>query len=103
VKVANHILQRKFSELYAEWYDLDGQLDTVCAIIADIHHQGRGTKKAVRAALSAPNQQEALLEIGSDKYPERIATLSARIQKWKDAGAMGRKTFNPALNEFMDS
>jgi hypothetical protein len=103
VKVANHLLQRKFSERYAEWYDLDGQLDTVCAIIADIHHQGRGTKKAVRAALSAPNQQEALLEIGSDKYPERIATLSARIQKWKDAGAMGRKTFNPALNEFMDS
>src|SRR5262245_1736060 len=103
VNVANRILQRKFSERYSEWYDPDGQLDTVCAVIADIHHQGRGTKTAVRAALSAPDKERALLEIGKARYPERIATLSASIQKWKDAGAMGHRRFRAGLNEFTDT
>lgn len=103
VNVANQILQRKFSERYAEWYDLDGELDTVCAIVADIHHQGRGNKAAVRAALGAPDKEQALLEIGKAKYAGRVTTLGTRIQQWRDEGAMGRMKFNAGLNEFTDA
>ena len=101
VNVASRILQRKFSERYARWYDLDGQSDIVCAIIADIHHQGRGTKTAVKAALQAPDSEQALLEIGKAQYPERLATVAARIAKWRDEGKMGRRRFVPGLNEFV--
>ena len=88
-KSHDRILQRKFSERYARWYDLDGQSDIVCTIIADIHHQGRGTKTAVKAALQAPDSERALLEIGKAQYPERLATVAARIAKWRDEGKMG--------------
>lgn len=100
VKVANDILQRKMSERYAKWYNLDGERDVVCAIIADIHHQGRGSKAAVKSALSTSNKQAALLKIGEDNHPERVATLKARIKKWKDAEIMGAKKYQADLNEF---
>ena len=100
VNVASRILQRKFSERYARWYDLDGQSDIVCAIVADIHHQGRGTKTAVRAALNAPDSERALLDIGKAQYSERVETLAARISKWRDEGKMGRCKLVPGLNEF---
>ena len=100
VKVASSILQRKMSERYARWYSLDGKSDVICAIIADIHHQGRGTKAAVRAALGASNKVKALLEIGKSNHPERVSALTARIKKWTDAGVMGAKKYRAALNEF---
>jgi hypothetical protein len=100
VKAANVILQRKMSERYAQWYPLDGESDIVCAIIADIHHQGRGRKSAVKAALRARDKVKALLAIGRNAHEERVETLAARIKKWKDAGAMGGKKYHAALNEF---
>ena len=100
VNVASAILQHKMSERYAAWYDLDGETDVVCAIIADIHHQGRGKKSAVRAALATGNKVKALLQIGKSDYPERIEALTERIEKWKSAGAMGTKRYQVALNEF---
>jgi hypothetical protein len=69
-------------------------------IVADIHHHGRDKKSTVRAALAADNKVKALLKIGEDDYPERIAALTSRIQKWKDAGALGSKRYQAALNEF---
>jgi hypothetical protein len=100
VKVANSILQRKMSQRYADWYPLDGKSDVICAIIADIHHQGRGSKAAVRAALNQTNKVKALLEIGKSNHPERVSTLTARVKKWTDAGVMGTKKYRAALNEF---
>jgi hypothetical protein len=100
VNVANAILQRKMSTRYAIWYDLDGETDVVCAIVADIHHQGRASKATVRNALATANKVKALLQIGKADYPERIATLTSRIDKWTTAGAMGTKRYQAALNEF---
>ncbi len=100
VRTANAILQRKMSERYARWYDLDGRSDVICAIVADIHHQGRAGKAAVKQALAGSNKVAALLKLGKDKFPERVATLSARIKKWTDVGLMGTKTYRASLNQF---
>ncbi len=101
VQVANGILQRKMAERYARWYpNLDGASDIVCAIVADIHHQGRGKRPAVKAALAASNKVNALLAIGASNHAERIETLKGRIKKWKDASILGTKRYHASLNEF---
>jgi hypothetical protein len=102
VAVASEILRRNFSDRYVEWYELDGELDTVCAIIADIHHNGRGSKEQVLEALSADDVESALLDIGKDEHPKRIAELQERIEKWREAGAMGEKRYRAELNEFTE-
>jgi hypothetical protein len=102
VATANELIRKKFSERYVEWYELDGELDVVCTIIADIHHHGRGTKKEVLDALSADDVEEALLEIGADDHAPRIATLKERIGQWRDVGAMGEKRYRAELNEFTE-
>lgn len=100
VNVASSILQRKFSQRYTSWYDLDGKSDVICAIVADIHHQGRGSKSAVRNALAANNKVAALLKIGKEKHPERVKSLSERIKQWTDSGKMGKKKYRADLNQF---
>ena len=102
VATANEILRKKFAERYVEWYELDGELDIVCAIIADIHHQGRGTKKQVLDALSADDVEGALLEIGKKTCAQRIATLTERLEQWREAGTMGEKRYRAELNEFTE-
>jgi hypothetical protein len=101
VAIANEILQRKMTERYARWYErLDGASDIVCALVADIHHQGRGKRPAVKAALAESNKVNALLTIGASAHSQRIDTLKIRIKKWKDAGVLGTKKYNASLNEF---
>ncbi|MBB5714577.1 M15 family metallopeptidase [Sphingomonas aerophila] len=103
VRVAARILGRKMARTYHPRYRLDGQLDTVCALIADIHHQGRAKVDVVRAAMAEPREADreaALLAIGSVSYPERIATLSGRLRALKSAGHLGRKRYVAATNEF---
>ena len=102
MQVASELIRRKFAERYVEWYELDGELDTICAIIADIHHQGRGTKEQVLKALSADEIEPALLAIGKKAYPQRIATLTERIEQWKDAGMLGDKRYRAEINEFTE-
>jgi hypothetical protein len=102
VATANELIRKKFAERYVEWYELDGELDVVCAIIADIHHHGRGSKKDVLDALSADDVEEALLEIGKDEHAARIATLEERIDQWRDVGSMGEKRYRAELNEFTE-
>ncbi|MDB5862963.1 MAG: hypothetical protein JWO70_769 [Betaproteobacteria bacterium] len=102
VATANEILRKKFAERYVEWYELDGELDIVCAIIADIHHQGRGTKTQVLDALSADEVEPALLDIGRKNYASRIATLKERINHWRAAGTMGEKRYRAELNGFTE-
>ena len=102
VATANELIRKKFSERYVEWYELDGELDIVCAIIADIHHHGRGTKKDVLDALSADEVEEALLEVGAEEHPQRVAMLKERLDEWRDAGSMGEKRYRAELNEFTE-
>lgn len=101
VEVAAEILQRKVIQRYHQWYDLDRQSDVICAAVADIHHQGRGNKTAVRQALRSGNKLAALLRIGADAHQSRVETLKARIDKWVRAGKMGQKRYHAAQNEFL--
>jgi hypothetical protein len=93
------ILTRKM-QTYSRWYDLDGQTDVICTIIADIHHQGRGRRAEVQAALNASNKEQALIEIGSDNYLSRTKELARKIDSLRSQGKLGSKKYNEALNEF---
>ena len=47
---------------YAAQYRLDGILDTICLVVADIRHQGRAKSPAIFAALRSTTPLEALSE-----------------------------------------
>ena len=95
---------RKLRNLYSEWYNLNGVSDLICTAIADIHHQGRGTKTQVRNALSSSSTVDgkvsALCKIGQADYAERCATLKAALAKAKSDGYLGISVFDKASGLF---
>jgi hypothetical protein len=101
VDVSAAILQQKMIQRYHRWYNLDGESDVICAAVADIHHQGRGTKTAVRAALRSRDKLAKLLRIGAGSHQSRVEALEARLRKWTRAGKMGQKVYHAAQNEFV--
>ncbi|HYE45291.1 MAG TPA: hypothetical protein VEA44_05905 [Caulobacter sp.] len=101
VQVAADILQRKMTQRYQPWFNLDGKSDIVCLIIADILHQGRGGKQLIKAALASAKPVDALSEIGKAKYPERVTALKAVIQRLQTAGKIGHKRYDAAQNAFV--
>lgn len=99
VAVAASILQRKMSQNYAQWYDLDGKSDIICAVIADIHHQGRAKKSAVRAALASGDVLNRLIDISPD-YLQRNADLRTKLGEMTASGQLGTRIYHAGLNEF---
>ena len=100
VAVSNEILQKKISRRYHVWYDLHGQSDIICALIADIHHQGRAKKSRVRAALNSTNPRKRLIDINSN-YLSRNKSLKEIIDNLESSGILGQKTYDAANNEFV--
>lgn len=100
VEIANEILQRKMSQHYNRWYELDGKSDLICALIADIHHQGRATKSRVKTALKTADPIEALITV-NPRYTGRIANLREVSKKLIDEGKLGHKVYDGANNEFV--
>lgn len=104
VNLAAQITMRKLRNAYATWYNLDGVSDLICTAIADIHHQGRGTKTQVRSALSAgattAKKVEALCKIGEANYAGRCATLKRALAQAKEAGHLGTSVFDKASGLF---
>lgn len=100
VEVSTTITMGKVSQRYHPWYGLDGLSDTIVATIADIHHQGRATKPAVKAALQSSAPEDALIALGQAKYPERVANLRETIRSLKAEGRLGRKRYRAASNTF---
>jgi hypothetical protein len=86
---------------YAKRYGLDGSADVVCLVIADIRHQGRAKSVDIVAALAGPKPLEALLAIGKEKYPGRIASLRREIKALTDAGVLGTKKYSVAKKDFV--
>lgn len=101
VRTAVQITTGKFRDRYQHWYDLTGAPDTVCTAIADIHHQGRGTKAQVRAALQSNKPLAALTKIGEDKYPERCKSLRNTIASLESDGKLGKQKYEPAHGVFV--
>ncbi|AXQ29522.1 hypothetical protein D0B54_12825 [Solimonas sp. K1W22B-7] len=106
VNVAVEISMRKLRRLYDPWYGLDGRSDLVCTAVADIHHQGRGSKTEVRAALGKSGLVKQLTElcrIGAGSYPERCASLRKALDKAKADGLLGSAVFDRASGLFKPS
>ncbi len=99
VAVTNEILQRKMSKVYHKRYDLDGESDIICAVIADIHHQGRASVKRVKIALNSGDRLNALIDINPN-FTTRSKDLRDVIKKLQDAGKIGNKVYSAAINEF---
>lgn len=98
VHVAGEILQQKMITRYARKLDLDGRSDLICAIVADIFHQGRSDYATVRAILSSGSPEAALLTVNDAKWSGRNRRLAKAI---KDSGQFGNKIYKAATNEFV--
>jgi hypothetical protein len=86
---------------YADRYDLDGTLDSICLVIADIRHQGRAKSPAIVTALHSSKPLESLLAIGEQKYADRISTLRKEIKKLTDEGTLGTHVYNREQRDFV--
>ena len=104
VNIAASITMRKLRMAYSNWYSLNGVSDLICTAIADIHHQGRGTKTQVRDALASAStvkgKVSALCRIGEAKYPARCATLKQSLAKADTDGFLGISVFDKASGLF---
>lgn len=104
VNLAAEITMRKLRNAYSVWYKLDGISDLICTAIADIHHQGRGTKSEVRAALANGNTVEdklnLLCKIGEANYGPRCDTLKKALSQAKKNGWLGISVFDKASGLF---
>jgi hypothetical protein len=104
VNVAAQITMKKMRDLYSNWYNLNDVSDLICTAIADIHHQGRGTKTDVRDALSSATTVQgkvsALCRIGLARYPERCNTLKQALAKAATDGHLGISVFDKASGLF---
>jgi hypothetical protein len=104
VNVAADITMRKLRSAYSNWYNLNGVSDLICTAIADIHHQGRGTKTQVRNALSSAStvqgKVKALCKVGQANFAERCATLKQALAKAEADGYLGTSVFDKASGLF---
>ena len=100
VEVAAEILQHKMAARHSPKLGLDGKSDTICAIVADIFHQGRGTYNAVKPLLDSSDPEEALLTFRDDEFRGRNTRLRGAVASAKQRGKLGRMTYRAALNEF---
>jgi hypothetical protein len=86
---------------YANRYDLDGALDSICLVIADIRHQGRATSPVIIAALNSSKPLDSLLAIGEQRFPARISTLKREIKKLTEEGTLGTHVYNLEQRDFV--
>ena len=93
--------QKKKLAQYHQLYRLDGVVDTVCLVVADIRHQGRAKSRHIIEALESQDALGNLLQIGEDRFPERIRTLRAALEAGEEEGMLGRRTYASASNDFV--
>jgi hypothetical protein len=89
---------------YAQKYALDQAPDAICAIVADIRHQGRAKSDAIRQALDVKGRWDVartnLLSLGLDRYPDRLQQLEATLRRLEDEGIFGRRVYDLASADF---
>lgn len=93
---------------YASTYGLNGMIDKICVVIADIHHHGRGgehTKKLIKEALDTGGDLNKaynnLLKIGESGFKERVKTLRETISQMINQGQLGKMKYNKTKKEFV--
>ncbi|WP_419710387.1 hypothetical protein [Pseudomonas sp. NFX224] len=74
------------------------------SLIADSHHQGRGAKTQVKAALAGSNTVKGklnlLCKIGADDYAERCLALKSALTKAQSDGHLGKNVYDKASGLF---
>jgi hypothetical protein len=93
--------QKKKLAQYNRLYQLEGVVDTVCLVIADIRHQGRARSRHIIEALESHNALADLLQIGEDPFPERIRTLRSALEAGEEEGMLGKRKYDSATNDFV--
>jgi hypothetical protein len=86
---------------YANRYDLDGALDSICLVVADIRHQGRAKSPVIVHALNSSKPLESLLAIGEQGFRDRIATLRKEIKRLTDEGTLGTHVYSVEKRDFI--
>jgi hypothetical protein len=86
---------------YANRYDLDGALDSICLVVADIRHQGRAKSPVIVMALHSSKPLESLLAIGEQRFRDRIATLRKEIKRLTDEGILGTHVYSVEQRDFI--
>lgn len=100
---------KRILRTHADAFDLDGRMDKVCLVIADIYHHGRGKpnrEQKIRTALDTNGDAEAayenLLKIGSPRWDEpRLNPLRAVIRTMVQQGKLAKMKYNKAANDFV--
>lgn len=100
VQVSAVLLQSKLPR-YSRKLDLDGKPDTICALLCDILHQGRGTFAQLRPLLAQPDPEAALLSFKDAEWGQRNKDLRDAIKRSKEAGGLGTRRYSAAANEFV--
>ena len=101
VSVAARILQSKMAKRHAPALGLDGQSDVICAIVADIFHQGRSKYATVKAILESGDPVAALLTVNDSNYATRNRRLKRAVEEAIVAGTLGQKRYSLAQNGFV--
>lgn len=91
----------KAMQSYARAYGLHGKPDYLCAVVADIRHQGRAKSAAIVAALRERDPLEALLRLGEEGYAERVIKLRRTIAELRQAGTFGTHTYDLPTGTFV--
>jgi hypothetical protein len=92
------IMERKMAR-WGTKYHLDGKPDTICAVISDIHHQGRASVARVKEALASAKPLDNLIDINAN-YAQRASDLRTIIKQLTDAGHLGQLRYREASNTF---
>jgi hypothetical protein len=101
VKVGIDHIKSKMQTYAVRYPMLHGAAPPICAVVMDIHHQGRAKVATVLLALQSANPLPALLKIGAEQYPERIATLTKEIKALTAGGVYGGLKYDATKNDFL--
>ena len=93
--------QKKKLAQYAQRYRLDGVVDAVCLVVADIRHQGRAKSNHLIEALASQDALGNLLRLGEDGFTERIQTLRAALTAGVGDSILGTRRYDAASNDFV--
>lgn len=93
--------QRRKLAGYASRLPLDGLVDKLVLVVLDVLHQGRGGFQSLGRALADDDPFDALLNIGSSSYRERVATLRLGIRELEEQGHVGHRVYSRDAGDFV--
>ncbi|NVZ70965.1 hypothetical protein [Pseudomonas costantinii] len=104
VDMTAQIIMKRMRNHYSTAFSLEGVSDLICAAIADIRHQSRGSDTEIRDVLKAHSVESdrvsALCKIGERDYASRCKTLKEELNDAKAKGRLGISVYDQASGSF---